>query len=231
MNEQFYNNLVSALSLDDAKQRWREVDRTGAYRREWAATVLAGIMVIWFLPTYFAHIQARPGLLVYEPLLPHIPSIDVSTYINWLIYPCIVSAIIYFSFFPRVLLRAVQTYIVMTLFRTISIYMFPMVPPEGLIYLNDPFLNNMLYRGYVTKDLFFSGHTATIFLIAFLAQHRLMKVLYYVALVALVVLILLQHMHYTIDIVAAPLFVLLSYRLIMYIDERFEQYYTTAEDQ
>lgn len=59
-------------------------------------------------------------------------------------------------------------------------------------------------HAYLTKDLFFSGHTATTFLLLLYLWHR--RRLRWVALAAhaiVVATVILAHLHYSIDIVGA----------------------------
>jgi hypothetical protein len=59
-------------------------------------------------------------------------------------------------------------------------------------------------QAYLTKDLFFSGHTATTFLLVlYLWPHRRLRWLAVAAHVAVVASVLLARIHYTIDVVGA----------------------------
>jgi hypothetical protein len=66
----------------------------------------------------------------------------------------------------------------------------------------------------ITKDLFFSGHTATmVFVCFFLPSGSERKVAIGLSLI-LVTLLLVQHVHYSMDILAAPLFTLAAIWLV-----------------
>lgn len=84
----------------------------------------------------------------------------------------------------------------------------PLAEPENLVFLEDPFLNELIYSGEITTDLFFSGHVGLVFLAAFLSEKRW----YYMVLGSmLAVLLLVQHIHYSIDVLAAvPIAYLIS---------------------
>ena len=85
-------------------------------------------------------------------------------------------------------------------------------PPAGLIPLADPLTNLFYGLHYITHDLFFSGHTATVCLIFFCLKAEWTSDFTGFASVLLGFLLLIQHVHYTIDILAAPVFTYAVYR-------------------
>jgi hypothetical protein len=67
---------------------------------------------------------------------------------------------------------------------------------------------------YLTKDLFFSGHTATTFLLLlYLWPHRALRWLALAAHLAVVASVFLAHLHYTIDVLGAYAFALGAFAL------------------
>ena len=94
-------------------------------------------------------------------------------------------------------------YVVVLAVRVITLSLSPLEPPLGLVPLTDP--GALFFYGgiEVTKDLFFSGHTATAFLIYLCLQERIEKAVALAAVIVLAVMLLIQHIHYTIDVLAA----------------------------
>ncbi|MCX6209264.1 MAG: phosphatase PAP2-related protein [Bacteroidetes bacterium] len=86
-------------------------------------------------------------------------------------------------------------------------------PPKNLIALIDPITNTFYGGKFITKDLFYSGHTATIFLMYLVIDTKWLKNFFLVATLCVGVMVLVQHVHYTIDVIAAPFFTYLAYRL------------------
>lgn len=97
------------------------------------------------------------------------------------------------------------SYLVITIVRTITMYVFTLEPPAGIIVLQDPFIDRVAYGGNVfTKDLFFSGHVATLTLLGLVEERPWAKYCVLCCTVIVGILILIQRVHYTIDVVAAP---------------------------
>ena len=107
------------------------------------------------------------------------------------------------------------TYNGVTLLRMACISLISLNPPEGLIPLADPITNQFYGEHYITHDLFFSGHTATVFLVFLCLRQKNDRVYTLCATILLGILLLVQHVHYTIDILAAPVFTYAVYRIVL----------------
>jgi hypothetical protein len=79
---------------------------------------------------------------------------------------------------------------------------------------SDPIVSSSTYEGIkITKDLFFSGHMVTAFCSYFAMPNRTLKVVFLLGSIALAILLIIQHVHYTIDILGAYVAVFLIYRV------------------
>jgi hypothetical protein len=114
-----------------------------------------------------------------------------------------------------ILLVTLWAYNVVTLVRMASIGLVSLNPPAGLIPLADPITNLFYGPHYITHDLFFSGHTTTVFLIFLCLKKKTDRIYTLFASLTVGVLLLVQHVHYTIDVLAAPFFTYAVYRLIL----------------
>jgi hypothetical protein len=107
----------------------------------------------------------------------------------------------------------IQAYLIITVMRFITLLITPLDAPQTLVVLHDPFIDKLIYQQPITKDLFFSGHTGLMALFAFLFRKDLIwKWIYISGTFTIGALLLLQHAHYTLDVIAAPFFAWIAYR-------------------
>jgi uncharacterized membrane protein YccC len=146
--------------------------------------------------------------------LARITARNFSWYIFPLIYSVIAICLINASFYPELLLRGLQAYGVLMIIRIFILFVLPLEPERSLIPLEDPFIGKLFYSGkLITKDLFFSGHVSTMFLMILINPVRHLRPYLIVATVLVASFILIQHVHYTVDVMAAPVFAWLSFRI------------------
>ncbi|RYU77981.1 phosphatase PAP2-related protein [Hymenobacter persicinus] len=194
---------------------WPEAWARPAFRR----TLLLGVGLLLALaagiPHFFAFIQQRAGVVLPDPLLAALPAHDVSEPTFGLIYLGIGATLTYLLPRPALLLRCIWAYLLLHACRVLTLWLLPLDPPAGLLLLHDPLVDRFFYGGPapVTKDLFFSGHTATMFLLALAVRPRGGRWALLLATLGVGALVLVQHTHYTYDVLAAPLFAAVSYWL------------------
>lgn len=164
------------------------------------------IAILLFIPQFFHHIEAREGTVLNDWLLKRIPPVDVSMYIFFILYALIVLFLIRMSRNTSICLTALWTFIFLCIARILSISLVPLNAPTGIIELADP-CSILFYRSNViTKDLFFSGHTATLIVGGLCMQSKRDKTIAFIAAAVVGILLLVQHVHYTADVIAAPFF-------------------------
>jgi hypothetical protein len=193
---------------------WSEAIWRDNYRIQFLVTITILFSIAVLTPYFFTIIQQRNAPVLNDPLLNVLTPHNLSVFTFILIYSGIITAIISFSIYPYFLLRAIQAYCLLTVMRIICIWFFPLNDPPQIIVLIDPFVNTIGYGGkIITKDLFFSGHVSTLFLLFLAAHKRALKYFFLVITVAVAICLLIQHVHYTIDVIAAPVFAWVSYRI------------------
>jgi len=113
-----------------------------------------------------------------------------------------------------------QAYGLMVIIRIIAMYLTPFEAPEKLILLNDPFVQLFGQGAVLTKDLFFSGHTATLFLLFLLAENKALKITFLIFTIIVGTAVLLQHVHYSIDVFMAPFVAYSALKLVLYFHNK-----------
>ena len=187
---------------------WSEAWANNLFRTKAIGGIVAFIAILLFLPYFFAIIEARQGIVLNDWLLPWIPARDFSVTIFIFVWSTSLLIIIRCIQQPAIFLRFIYLLIILTLTRIATISLFPLDPPAGLIHLKDP-LTSLTYGGteiFITKDLFFSGHTSNLFLMYFCLQKKRDKQFAILATVAVAILVLVQHVHYSIDVLMAVVF-------------------------
>lgn len=158
----------------------------------------AALIFVQFLAYHEAKCNAS-GIVLNDPILNALPLANYSLAIFSITYSVILY-LIYLSFRKPLLAgKFMIAYGTMLLIRMITLTLVPLKAPDGLIYLQDPFLNNLIYPGEVKNDLFFSGHTALVFILFFLTKQKFLLVIG----VLLGFLLMAQRVHYSIDVIGA----------------------------
>jgi hypothetical protein len=189
-----------------------EINWTAAWqdsRFRWQLILAIAVFAIfpWKADDYFQWIQQRDGIVMKDVILANIPAKNVSTPIFAIIYLSVIYLIVRIIRQPKQFLWFAWAFNLETIMRFASIYWVALNPPEGLVDLHDPIAELFIYGENlaITKDLFFSGHTATmVFVCYFLPLAKERKIV--IALTSvLVILLMVQHVHYSLDILAAPI--------------------------
>ena len=197
---------------------WREAWRDPGFRLRLALTLPALVGVLALLTRFLEVVEARPGVTLPDPILAALTPRDLTWLTFGLIYAGLVIGVARLSTQPRGLVLALQAYVVMVLLRITAMYVTPLDPPTGMIPLNDPLVRLFGPGKILTKDLFFSGHTATLFLLGLAVSGRRSRAFFLSSPAAVAACVLWQHVHYTIDVLAAPIFAYASWRVAVLFD-------------
>ncbi len=194
---------------------WRQGWARPAFRWSWAVlVVLLFGAVIPIVPSYFHYIQLRQANVVADPLLGLLPRLDVAWPIFALMYGGVLAAAGWLTCRPYLFLRGLWGYLLLLLMRMAAIWLVPLAPPLDILAMPDPFLALVFHTApseAITKDLFFSGHTSTVALLALAVRGRWWRGALALAALGIAVLVLVQRVHYSYDVVAAPFFAWLAY--------------------
>lgn len=160
-------------------------------------------------------IENRQGVVLNDPMLSMFNPINLTWFIFALLYIGIIIAVIKLLKNTDLLSLALQAFIVMELFRTLAMLLIPLDPPIDMIGLKDPVIEIFGTGQMLTRDLFFSGHTASLFLLFLIFLKNKIKYFYLVSTILVGIALILQHVHYSIDVLSAPFFAYGSYRLVL----------------
>jgi hypothetical protein len=182
------------------KSNWQSSD----YRKKLVVGLILISFILLSLPFFYQAIEKRNGISFNDYLLAWLPAYDLSLFIFVVIWSM---ALLTFSRFrqdPSIFLTFLWGFILINLSRFISIGLLPLNAPADLIPIHDPISNQFYGPKFITKDLFFSGHTAAMFLMFLCLKKKTDKILALIATIFIGVAVLLQHVHYTMDVVMAP---------------------------
>ena len=212
---------VAPLAGADA---WAQALTRPAFRLSWLLLlVLLFGGLVPLVPGFFLAIQAREGTVLADPLLRLLPRADVATPVFVLMYGAVLGAVGWLTRQPLLFLRGLWGYFLLLVLRIISIWLVPLNPPLDLVPMPDPFTAFFFHTAAaeaITKDLFFSGHTATVAILALAVRGRWLRGTLMLVAVLIGVLVLVQRVHYTYDVLGAPFFAWFAYWLAGRITQR-----------
>lgn len=163
------------------------------------------IFSIIYITNSLAVIDQQSGTLLYDPIHALMPAaVDWSNIIFFLTYSSVfIVTIDVIMKSPVQVLRLGFAIGLMKLLRSFSMFLLPLEPPVGIVALQDPLVSFMTPNHVVAlRDLFFSGHCATMMILMLVAVSPMVKKWMRVIIVIVPLLILQQRVHYTIDVLA-----------------------------
>lgn len=208
-------------------ESWKQflLDKNTFY--QFLVTIIFSIIIFYLFRDFLVYIEQREQTLgVFNDPFFFTDPMDFSIPIFLITYGTIGFFIIYHLSFPLKLMYFIQMTLLLLLFRTITLFLFRFDAPE-MIVLKDPILNTFIYQlndigEYNQHDLFFSGHTANLFLASILFKNKNLKKIFLFFTFLMAVFIVLQHAHYSIDVIFAPLFSCLA----LYLHKKYYSYLT-----
>lgn len=200
---------------------WKEAWRNASFRYHLLATVPSLVLVLFLFSRFLGWVETRTGVILADPIVAALPVVDFTWPIFIIIYAGLIYGLVTLGSHPVRLVLAIQSYLLLVCIRFVAMFLTPLDPPEGIIPLADPFVQFFGSGQVPTKDLFFSGHTSTLLLLALASPGRLPKTILVLCGVTVGVLIVWQHVHYAIDVLVAPLVAYASYRAAHLFHHRF----------
>ena len=168
-------------------------------------------------------IEGREGIVLNDFLHPFLPPpIDLSNWIFTATYSATFFCIYYVLKKGMLFTSAVfLTYSVLLVVRSICVVAIPLNPPPDMIPLDDPFIRFFNPENFVySKDLFFSGHTASMCFYYLLVKEKRIKNVMLLLALFVVTAISIQRIHYTVDIIGGIVAAYAGFSLLQYFEKK-----------
>jgi membrane-associated phospholipid phosphatase len=209
---------MNKLNTINHELSWREAVQNKKFIIYSIASFILLISMIYNISNFINWVEMRPGVVLNDPILNLFMPVDVTWYIFILLHIFSTWALIVACMKPQSLILGVLSYSFMVYLRLLTMWLLALDPPKDIIIMHNPFMLLIGVNANEVKDLFFSGHTATLFIAFFVVRQRWLKWVMLVAAILIGAGVLLQHVHYTVDVVAAPVFAYASYRVARFLN-------------
>lgn len=187
-----------------ASARWRAAWSTGRFRAALAGCAAAVLAALILMPPFLLWNETRLALPLTDPLLARIGPVDFTWLVFATTYGLLGGTIVLLLAWPERLARGMLGYALVLGLRAAALTLVPLETPPGFIPLTDPIVGIGVGDVILKRDLFFSGHVATLVFCALISPHRAWRYLAVCGAFIAGVGLLAQHAHYTVDVLAAP---------------------------
>lgn len=188
-------------------ENWQNAWNYSAFRKSLISSIALLVVMVILTGYFFDCIQYRKqGVVLNDWVLRMLPAIDVSVFIIFLMSSVVLLYILRSALNPNMVITFIMAFVLLLATRIITISVTRLIAPPELIVLKDP-MGSLLYpTKFITQDLFYSGHTASLFLFYLCSTKKIDKYYILLATISVGILLLIQHVHYTVDVLFAPLF-------------------------
>jgi hypothetical protein len=191
-------------------------------RRFIGETLLTGLLFLVFVETcavVLEFIEARPGVTLPDPILQLVGPIRLTESTFAILWVSLAVGFVALLSEPRTMVKAFQAATLIMVLRTVTLLLVPFKAVPTIIPLADPLIVRFGTGRLIIKDLFFSGHTSIMFLLMLTAQIRILRWAFGIGAVVVAASVVLQHVHYSIDVFIAPFVTYTSWRIIVVLHE------------
>lgn len=200
---------------------WKNIFKSKNYKIVFFISIVILVVALILYSKFLNFNESRSGVSFEDPYLSWFSPINVTWFTFTLIYGGLILGIINLIKYPKHFLIAIQTYALIILVRIVAMNALPLNPTPHTIPLIDPFVQLFGSGKIFMRDLFFSGHTATMFMLFLTAPTKTLRYIFLTGVFLVGVALLIQHTHYSVDVIAAPFFAYGCYRLSVLFDLKF----------
>ena len=183
---------------------WKQVWREPGFPRRALFSLALLVIGLVVQAQFLMWNEDRAGAVLDDPVLALFAPRVFSALTFGLIYAALLATVIVLLRHPHRLLLVAQGYGLLALVRVGLMYCVPLDPPPQIIPLRDPLVEVVGTGRVLTRDLFFSGHTATLFLLFLALPKGWLRRSMLPTCVVVASLTVWQHTHYVIDVLVAP---------------------------
>ncbi len=215
-------------ALAEVLETYRELWHTGGFVR--ALLVSAAMLAIGVTLTVFAGFYAteKASNNVTDIILSNIPSFDVDGLFVYGTFFAIAFATFVVLRYPRYIPFVLSTVGMFYLIRSGFLVM-THIAPYPTVTSSD--FGTTITKFFFGADLFFSGHTGAPFLLALIFwRERIYRVVFLILSVFFAVVVLIGHLHYTIDVASAFFITYTIYHIALRVLPRQYAIFAVASD-
>jgi len=212
------------MNLDLFRKEWKEFIKSPTRVVLLVFSFALMVFMLHLTANFICQIEFRQGFSFDDPLLSLFKPVDLT----WLIFTVLYLSI-FFVFFqllakPGKLLLGFLSYSLLLCFRIIAMFLLPLDPPKSIILLKDPLIEYFGTDVTLTRDLFFSGHTSLMVLLFLLVEGKLAKIFLLCGIFVVGLGVMLQNVHYSVDVLVAVFAGYCSYSWMQSILKKFKVY-------
>lgn len=195
---------------------WRDSFLHPRFVGEVLLTVTMLVLSVYICREVMLYAHTRPGVVLDDPIQRMVGPVNLRWPVFLILWSSLVLGVCSLAKTPVRLLMWLQAAALLTLFRAMALYLVPLAAPSTIIPLADPIATLRTNTGtIITSDLFFSGHTAMMFLLFLVTTSTRLRCFFFAGFVFVGVSVVVQHVHYSGDVFAAPFFAYGSWRLVL----------------
>ncbi len=212
--------MISGLRT--LSSEWRKALQKPRFIFECFFTTVLFLIALYLCGEVIQYAHTRPGAQLDDPLLHVIGPVSLRIPIFLVLWSSLLLGVGALARKPPRLVVWFQAAAVLACLRAIALFLVPLEPLPTIIPLADPIATLQTDTGaLILNDLFFSGHTATLFLLFLAVESRLLKRFLLAGMIFTAAGVLLQHVHYSGDVFSAPFFALGSWHLVLFLRKKF----------